>query len=93
MLVGSAHAWDGAVAGQIATVDVTSGNNFAFRVTLKGSPTLCSGGSPWAYLNETDSNYKVYISALLAAKAAGNNVTLYTTNNGIYCKIGYVSIQ
>ena len=58
-----------------------------------GGSVHCSGGSNWAYLNETDSNYRVYVSALLAAKALGSNVTLYTTNNGIYCQIGYVEIQ
>jgi hypothetical protein len=83
-------SWDGAVAGTIAQIDVTDGQNFGFRVTLSSGPVMCTGGATWAYLNEADSNYKVYIATLLLAKAAGKQVTLYTTNNGVYCHIGHI---
>jgi len=54
---------------------------------------MCSGGDKWAYLNETDSNYKVYVSVLLAAKAQRSKVKLYTTNvNVTRCNIGYIAV-
>lgn len=84
-------AWDGAVAGTISQLDITAGTNFGFRVTLSSGPVMCTGGATWAYLNEADSNYKVYVATLLMAKAAGRPVTIYTTNNGAYCHIGYIA--
>jgi len=89
-------AWDGHVSGKIARVDVTSGNNYGFRVILSGSPKLCGNEHAWAYINESDSNYAVYVSVLLAAKAASQTVTLYVTRKGGaangYCHIGYIAV-
>lgn len=83
-------AWDGAVAGTIAQIDIADGTNFGFRVTLSSGPVMCTGGATWAYLNDSDSNYKAFIATLLLAKAAGRQVTVYTTNSGAYCHIGYI---
>ena len=88
-----AHAWDGAVAGKIAAVDVTGGANFGFRVYLDPYQVMCTGGPFWAYLNDIDSNYKSYVAALLLAKASGSRVLIYTTNEGGYCHIGYLSVS
>src|SRR5712691_11455385 len=89
-----AFAWDGVTAGKIAQIDVTGGSNYGFRVTLVGMPPLCTGGASWAFLNETDSNYKVYVATLLAAKSADRQLTLYTTNAaGGYCQIGYITVS
>lgn len=62
-------AWDGAVSGTINTVEVTAGHNFGFRISLVGVGTMCTGGGAIAYLNESDSNYKVYVAALFSASA------------------------
>ena len=94
----SAHAvWDGYERGKIVRVDVTGATNYGFRIWLEGHPKMCANIDPsntanWAYLNETDSNYQIYISVLLSAKAMGKDVTVYTKkgSNG-YCKIGYIS--
>ncbi|MBW8184268.1 hypothetical protein [Shewanella nanhaiensis] len=90
-------AWDGTVAGTINTIDVTHGQNYGFRITLKGGPKLCGNNHTWAYLNDSDSNYQVLVSTLLAAKMAGNSVRLYTNqeqNSGNnYCHIGYISVH
>lgn len=61
-------AWDGTVSGKISSINVTGGENYGFRVSLANSPKLCGNNHTWAYLNESDSNYKTYISVLLAAK-------------------------
>ena len=47
----------------------------------------------WAYLNETDSNYKVYVAAILAARQAGSQLQIYTTTdtNG-FCHIGHMAL-
>lgn len=94
----SAFAWDGTPEGKIAAIDVTAGGNYGFRVYLQGYPSLCTKqadgqpGDTWAYINETDSNYKTYVSVLLAAKTAGTRVKLHTTNTtGSRCKIGYIT--
>jgi hypothetical protein len=92
-----ATAWDGAVEGQIQSIDVAPGENFGFRVSLKNAPKLCGNGHAWAYVNESDSNYKTFVSVLLAAKMAEKTVTIYTgketTTGNSYCHIGYVSMQ
>ena len=84
------RAWDGATTGIINTMDVTASGNYALRITLHGVGTMCTGGASWAWLNETDSNYKSYAAALLMAKAQGLQVTLYTTLEYGHCRIGYI---
>jgi hypothetical protein len=88
----TATAWDGAVEGRISMIEITHGANFAFRVWLDGRP-LCTGGPAWAYLNEADSNYKVYVAALLMAKNSGQSVVLYTNKEGGFCRIGHVLLR
>jgi hypothetical protein len=90
----TAPAWDGAATGRIYQIDVTGGDNCGFRVILEGAPALCSNGLNWAYLNDSDSNYKTYVTALMTANALGQTVTLYNTiaPNG-YCHIGYIAIN
>ncbi len=88
----SVYAWDKAVTGQIAKIDVSTAHNYPFRVYLVGSPILCSvSNENWASLDDTDGNYSVFVSTLLAARAVGATVVLYTyaDSNG-HCKIGYI---
>ena len=92
LLAHPAFAWDGAISGKVAALDTTGGSNFGFRVYFIGGPIVCTGGPNWAYLNDTDSNYKIYVAQLTVAKLAGNQVTIYTTNVGGYCQIGYISV-
>lgn len=86
-----ALAWDGAVTGKIANFEVAPGGNFGFRVALVGTPSMCTGGANWAYLNDTDSNYKVFVATLMMVKTQGIEVTIYTTKTDGYCHIGYIA--
>jgi len=88
----TAHAWDGSETGYISRIDITGGTNFGFRVWLEGNAALCTGGDAWAYLNDIDSNYKVYVSALLAAKVQRSQVRLFTTLENARCHIGYIVV-
>lgn len=92
-----ANPWHGSVYGKISVIEVTSGNNYGFRVVLEGTPKLCGNNHAWAYLNESDSNYQVFVSVLTAAKAAGQSVILYTTRQDNsaegYCHIGYIRVN
>lgn len=89
----SVLAWDGYVSGKIGIVEVTGPGNYSFRIWLQGYAALCGNGNAWAYLDDSDGNYKTYVAALLSAKALGETITLYTTRdaNG-YCRIGHLGI-
>jgi hypothetical protein len=87
-----AYSWDGTVYGTISLIDVNSGP-LGYRVYLTGLPTMCTGGQNWAYLSDTDRNYKAYVSALTLAKALGGSVSIYSTLEGGYCHIGYITIN
>lgn len=88
-----AAAWDNAPSGKITAIEVTAGTNYAFRVYLNGGGTaLCPNGTSFAYLNEADSNYKVYVASLLMAKAQGSTVTLFLINEGGFCHIGHLAV-
>lgn len=94
MLSKPALAWDGTVSGQISQIDVTAAEGQALRVYIDGVSSICGNSISWAYLNESDSNYKVYVAAALAAKAAGDLVTMYTTRDAAgYCKLGYFVVR
>jgi hypothetical protein len=90
-------SWDGVASGIIDTIQVTSGQNYGFRVSLKGNAKLCGNDHSWAYLNESDSNYKSYISVLLAAKMADKTVSLYAnqekSSGKNYCHIGHLALK
>jgi hypothetical protein len=88
----SAFSWDGTVAGKIQTIEVAPGGNYGFRVSLVGSPSMCTGGTTWAFLNDTDSNYKIYVATMLLAKAQGLGITIFTSAEGGYCRIGYIVV-
>lgn len=89
-----AFAWDGTPSGKVSTIEVTAGSNYGFRVWLDaGQQALCNGGTAFAFLNETDSNYKVYVASLLMAKAQGSAVTVYLTNVNGFCHIGHLAVH
>jgi hypothetical protein len=88
-----ASSWDGAIYGTISRIDVAPGENYGIRIYLKDFPKLCGNDSNWAYLNESDSNYKTFVSVLLAAHMSQKNVTLYSNQKNGYCQIGYVVVQ
>jgi hypothetical protein len=91
--IGSAHAWDGVASGVVNAVDITNGNIYGFRVFVSGVTNMCGSGSNWAFLNESDSNYKTYVAAILTAKAQGTPVVIYTNSENGYCHIGHISVQ
>lgn len=86
-----ALAWDGMVTGKVILMEVTHGTNFGVRVTLDNGAPACTGGPSWAYLNEADSNYKVYVATFLTAKAMGTPVTIYSTKENNFCHIGHLA--
>ena len=90
-LPGLSMAWDGSVHAPIAEIDVTDGSNLGFRVYLLTA--MCGNANTWGYLNNTDSNYNVYVATLLMANAQGFSVTVYSNrdSNGL-CHIGYIAI-
>ncbi len=90
-----ANAWDGIVSGAVAGFDVTSGQNYGFRVYLAGATSYCGATPPYdfAYINEADSNYKSYAAALMMAKVEGSLVTLHLMREGGACKIGYLAVR
>jgi len=87
------QAWDGVNTGVISAVQVTDGNILGFRVFLTNVSTYCTGGGT-AYLNAGDSNYQVYVAALLMAKSLGSTVTVYANNDSAgNCHIGYINVN
>jgi hypothetical protein len=90
-------AWDGATNGVIFGLDVAPGENYGIRISLKNLPKLCGNEHAWAYLNESDSNYKTFVSVLLAAKLADKPIAIFTsretTSGNGYCHIGYIQLQ
>lgn len=93
LLAAQVAAWDGAVSGPIAAIDIAHGQNYGFRVGLAGGPTMCTGGATWAYLNESDSNYRTFVAALLLAKAQQSRVLIYSNLENGQCHIGYISVS
>lgn len=94
----TALSWDGRASGKIGLVEVTSGSNYGFRIYLKeATASLCGNSHLWAYLNDTDSNYSIYVSTLLAAKAAQQTVTVYSNRKDDkqdgYCHIGHIQVN
>lgn len=88
-----AYALDATPSGKITTIEVAAATNYAFRVYLNGAAAaLCPSGSGFAYLNEADSNYKVYVASLLMAKAQGSAVTLVVSNEGGFCHIVQMAV-
>jgi len=89
----SSFAYDGIVSGQISGLGGFNAGNFPFRVGLAGGPPMCGNANGWAYLSDTDGNYKVNVALLIFAKSQGAMVTLYTNRDGFgYCRIDIVVI-
>ncbi len=91
-----ALAYDGQVTGQI---DIIQGSNAAssstpFTVSLKNAPALCGNSNTTAYLVNSDTNYRVNASVLLAAKSLGSTVVLSSNKdaNGL-CQIQTFTIE
>lgn len=82
--------WDGIAVGKITELHISPSD---VRIILEGVSSTCTGGENWAFLSDTDSNYKSYVAALLLAKAQGTTITVYTTLEGAYCHIYYIVLQ
>jgi hypothetical protein len=89
MTFAPAWSWDGAVQGRIAAIELSRGGNYDFRVFLEGSPAMCGNANQWAYINESDANYKAHVAVLVAAQQSAKSVLIYTFRDSSgYCKIG-----
>ncbi|MEZ0391230.1 MAG: hypothetical protein ACAH59_03375 [Pseudobdellovibrionaceae bacterium] len=90
----TSFAWDGTHMGKKISMVEFSTSNYHLRLRLEGSPALCASTAIWAYLNETDENFKAISAAVLSAKALNQSINLYTTKDATtgYCKIGYFAV-
>ncbi len=88
-----AMAYDGTATGGISGISVdTVGTTYGVRVTIGGVSTMCAGSAySWAYLSESDPNFKSALSVLMVARSSGWGVTIYSNNVGGFCHIVYVS--
>lgn len=96
--------WDGFVSCNITRIDVTGANNYGFRVHTDAADLLNDTDTThtpvkWAYINESDSNYKTYVAMLSLAFTMGYRVVLYTKEkvhnadkNSYFAHIRYVAI-
>lgn len=75
------------IDGQIADIYISGGANFGYRVSLVGRNPICSAGSIFAYVNDTDSNYKVFVSNLMLAYYTKKQISLIMEPAGNYCHI------
>jgi len=85
-------AYDGQVTGKIFKMDAAADATQTFRVTFAGSPILCTGGTTYAYLSESDPNWKSFISTLQLAFVTNKTVNLYTWKVAGVCHIAYVEV-
>lgn len=102
---GSNAYWDGIKAVKVTGFDVTGRNNFDLRVMTNADDLLNDTITPhdritWAYLNESDPNYKTYLSMLTLAFAMDYTVTLYVKevpydagNDKYFAHIEYLVIR
>lgn len=93
LTAGWSHAWDGIAVGQISEVNITVGGNAGLRISLAGVNSMCAGGPNWAYLNDTDSNYRLYAAAFLAAQAGGRQIVVYSSSVNGFCAIGFLTVR
>ena len=91
------NAWDGNVTGTVHQVHIVplEENDRSLRIVMEGNPKMCGTNTDWAYLDESNSNYQVVVSALLAAKMSGSEISIYSNKNpaGDHCEIGYVILR
>lgn len=84
--VAEAAQWTGYFT--ITGAYISGAENQHYRVSgMPLLPSLCPAGPSYGYINESASGAKTYISALMAAQAAGKKVNLYVENDGGYCRI------
>mgnify|MGYP000046390874 CR=1 FL=1 len=93
-----AMAWDKVVTGKIQTLEFHSGWSSGRDVTVRidGESVLCTrlSGNDVGYVMraELGERYEPMLSALLAARMAGTEVTLYLDPSDEGCKVGRVDI-
>lgn len=88
----AAQAWDGIVTGRVTMTEITHGDNMGYRVYLGGT-AMCTTGHSWAFLQASESNYKVYVAEIMLAKARNTPVTIFSYidgGTGRYCHIGHL---
>ena len=97
--------WDGMIHTKIVAIDVACGNNYDFRVSVASPDLLNDCNTPhepitWCYVNESDPNYKTYVSLLTLAYTMDYSVVLYLNkvqsspgSSIFYAHIGYISVR
>jgi len=78
------------MTGKLTSAFGSIPGNYAFRVTLDTG----LGGCSWAYVNDTDGYYQLYVSMLLSAYLSGKSVTLYIEHDtNSFCHIHEISLN
>ncbi len=91
--------WDGLERIKITRIDVTGGENFGFRVYADSSDLLNDTDKEhrptnWAYINESDSNYKTFVALLTTAYTLDYTVQLRVIEDDRgFAKIHYIVIE
>ena len=81
--------------GAVTEIRINATNYMALRVKLAGVTSFCSGGATdqhIAYLAADQPHHRDVLRILMAAKAAGKEVTVKSTKNGSYCRIEGVTL-
>ena len=74
--------------GVISSIYISNGQNFAYRVYFAGRSSACASGTGgFAYMNEADSSYKVFVANLMMVYALGKTVNLNVEYVNGYCHI------
>lgn len=85
MACGECPAWAQGLyaSGKISKTELSSGNNYAFRIKLEanGTDQLATCQSSFAFLNTDDTNYQAKVAALLSADARYKTVTIAFTKD------------
>ena len=78
--------------GKIGTIQVLNSGNMPFRVSFANGQGICGSASgEWAYLNEADASYKLWVATLIAARVSESYVSLQASlDSQSYCRIGNV---
>lgn len=98
--VGAVFYFAAPASAQTGKIDnvVVSDIGTAFRITLVGSPAMCTGDSyHMAYVDENSTRYDTFVSALVSAHLAKKTVSITATpvafGSAVACKITYLAVE
>lgn len=88
----SVHSGPHYVNGQITSI-LAHGTNPAIRIGDNAVPDKCNGGTyGWMYFSGSPEERSRIFAAALALSLSGKNVTVYTNDDGLACKISQIQV-